>query len=742
MLNKYHNKDLFLNNNNDLNKTFENKKKKIKLNDYQFSSGKEVKKNRMNNPVKLTSLVKEEHKKSRPQNLTKKDYIICKQNKKFFKKNKTSLNNEYNNIEEIEQNNKNLINLIDNSNEEYINIRNISKDKTVGYSANNTFNNTNAYSNTNPNNTANNNYIIENNNSNLIKINDGELNDTSNSDKLKNPNTNIIAVANIKNINNFINTNNNNNDNINNNISKNSSDNKYICEYYSLKNKINKNKKRRENLLMDSRNFYLYCSERGILSKLKQLQSKSIEKELKENGLYFNDKKLNLYSDLRRLPTKVCFRKGNSTSKDDREDLEIYYKYNNDKFIKKLINKKYKGEVEKKLDNYHKLITKGFPKQKITINNKGEIENDIILDNKLIINSEKMKKKSKTKFVIDKGLYPLLTQKKILKNILPKEVDYNTQFTIMDIINDEMHPLNRFQKKNLTFHSNLISQEIELLFGKNIRLANLHTNSNIYQNTENLIQYKTGEKYNNLLKTLMKTEKKEKVIGPDLIEDKKKKMLRRKYLLEKFCFTLKKCMFKFIRLNITKDFFWQILFNENEINYKDGLYLFNAIKDGDINAIEKEVKKNCRLALFKDEFKQTPLHICAKRNIYQVVQLLVSRFADVNAQDVYGRTPLMCAAQCGNMEFVATILFAFADPNIEDKYGKKAVDYATDYKIKYALNISRIIHIFNNMMNSAKHFDEFVFRGLKNLFGKELAINYEPWLEINDKILNNLDDYK
>ena len=744
MYRKYNNKDIDIDllNNFNLNKTFDNKNKKIRINSYQLSSRKDMKrelnKNRMNNPIKLTSLIKEEHKKSRPQNISKKDYIICKDNIQTYKKNKTTLYNEYhntdhNNKKEIEENNNmNFIKLKDNSNEENIENKTISKDKTLCYSANNTFNNTNTNSNTCVNNTANINYIIDKDNSNLIRISEGELNLTSNSDNLKNPNINIISSANIKNINNYINENINDN---NNNRSNNSLDyNKSLCEYYSSKEKINKNKKRREKLLIDSRKFYLYCSERGILNKLRQLQSKNIEKELKENGLDNYDKKLNLYSEIRRLPTKVCFRKGNSASKDDREDLEIYYKYNNDKFMKNLINKNYKGEAEKKIENYFKIITHGFSKR------KSKNKSEYIINNKLIIDSNQSKNSAKSKIVIDRDLYPLFNQKKIVKNILPKEVDYNTQFTIMDIINEELHPLNRFQKKNLSLHSNLISQEIELLFGKNIALAKLPCSSNIYQNTDNLIQYKTSEKYNQLLKSLIKTEKEDRVINQDLINDKKRKKIRRRYILDKFIFTLKKCMNNFKRLKVTKQFFWEILYNEKEIKYKDGLYIFNAIKDGDINAIEKAIKKNSRMALFKDEFKQTPLHICAKRNIYQVVQLIISRFADVNAQDVYGRTPLMCAAQNGNMEFVGTILFSFADPSIEDKEGKRAIDYTSDVKIKYALKNARIIHLFNNMMNSLKYFDEFVFRGLTHLFRKELGINFEPWLEINDKILNKTDE--
>ena len=414
--------------------------------------------------------------------------------------------------------------------------------------------------------------------------------------------------------------------------------------------------------------------------------------------------------------------------------MKIYYKYNNDKFIKNLVTKKNKGDSEKKSDDYHRIVTQGLPKQ------KDIKKNNYVFENKLILNSNKKNKFEKDKFIINQDLYPLLNQKKILKNILPKEVDYNTQFTIMDIINKEMHPLNRFQKKNLTQHSTLISQEIELLFGKNISLVNLQNFSNIYQNKENRIQYKTGEKYNQLLKTFIKKENKENSLDQDLSKEREKKLMHRRYILEKFKIALKECMFKFLRLKITKEFFWEILFNETEIKYEDGLYIFNSIKDGDVSSIEREIKKNYRFVVFKDEFNQTPLHICAKRNIYQVVKLCVSRLADVNAQDIYGRTPLINAAQSGNLEFVCVILFNFADPSIEDKNGKRAVDYAKNYMIEYALKYARIIHIFNRMMNSLRNFDSFVLRALRHLFGKELGINYEPWLEINEKILNKKDD--
>ena len=475
---------------------------------------------------------------------------------------------------------------MDKSKEENINNKTNSKDKTFCYSVNNTFNNINTNSNIYINNTANNNINIlekDNINQNPINIIDQKLNITCNSDNVKNPNINIVSASNIKNINHLNHFKNNNlivNDN---SIDNYPYGNKTLYEYYLPKVKLVEIKKRRENLSIDSRKLYLYCSERGILNKLRQLQSKNIEKELKENGLDFYNKKLNLYSDIRRLPTKVSFRKGNSSSKDEMKDLEIYYKYNNNKFIKNLINKKYKGEAEKKFDNYHKIITNGLPKPKNSNKNKF----DYILESKLVINSKKEKSFKKNNLIIDQDLYPLLNQKKILKNILPKEADYNTQFTINDIINEKLHSLKRYQKKNLTLYSNLINQEIEFLFGKNISLANIPIYSNIYPDTENLIRCKTGEKYNKLLKILTKTEKEEEYINPEIIEDKRKEALRRRQTLDKIKDTLKKCMIKFKRLKITKDFFWEILHNEKIISHTEGLHNFNAIKDGDITTIEK-----------------------------------------------------------------------------------------------------------------------------------------------------------
>ena len=59
----------------------------------------------------------------------------------------------------------------------------------------------------------------------------------------------------------------------------------------------------------------------------------------------------------------------------------------------------------------------------------------------------------------------------MLKNIMPKEYDYNTQRTPIELLNDTYHPLLRFQKKMLNQHINAINQEIGVTYSKPFTLV-------------------------------------------------------------------------------------------------------------------------------------------------------------------------------------------------------------------------------------------------------------------------------
>ena len=683
---------------------------KLEINSDIANFEKRLSKNKIKDIINTNSLIDYQIKMKKNDiktNKRKKDYII-------------SIDNAFNKIKEkVRLKQSKLLNQTKLA--EISNIKNISKEKTM----NNTFNTNNTYSNINNNMNQNSNSINTYIN---VAINNITEDDKSKNSELLNDINKIEKHTpkkieqidlNILNMNNF------------------SENNKIRIprEYYTEKDQIAELNKIRQDLFNSSRKFYLHNSNKTIINRLRQLKSKNIERELKQLGYDVNNKKkFNLYSELKRLPTQICFGKGVSSMKEEEEDKEIY----ENKFLKNLENKSKENQTNK--DNYYKLLTKGFCSSKKNIN-----KYDAVFENKLVVNSNSMKKyEQKNQLITGQNMYPLFKQKKILRNILPKEVDYNTQFTINDVIDDEMHPLYRYQKKNLTFHSGLISHEIDFLFVKHFALGEM------VDKKKDVLNKKKDEKFDILMKLLIGKKSDMRDEEKKLTDRAKQKLIRRKYLLKKFENAIKKSFYQFRRMKIDIRTFLNITRYDIPISDSDGMYLFKAIKDGDIENIERLIKKNYNYALFRDEFGQTAFHICAKRNIYQIVLLLISRLGDIDARDIHGRTPLMRAVEYGNLETISVLLFNYADPNIEDNEGKKAIDLlrfkknsenAIEYKIERALKYARLVHLFNRMMVNEKDFDTFVKNSLKYLFKEELNINFEELLKTNTEVLKD-DDKK
>ena len=686
---------------------------KLEINSDIANFEKRLSKNKIKDIINTNSLIDYQIKMKKNDiktNKRKKDYII-------------SIDNAFNKIKEkVRLKQSKLLNQTKLA--EISNIKNISKEKTM----NNTFNTNNTnntYSNINNN-------MNQNSNSNNTYINVA-INNITEDDKSKNSellnDINKIEKHTPKKIEQIdLNNLNMNNFSENNKL-------RIPREYYTEKDQIAELNKIRQDLFNSSRKFYLHNSNKTIINRLRQLKSKNIERELKQLGYDFNNKKkFNLYSELKRLPTQICFGKGVSSMKEEKEDKEIY----ENKFLKNLENKSKENQTNK--DNYYKLLTKGFCGSKKNIN-----KYDAVFENKLVVNSNSMKKyEQKNQLITGQNMYPLFKQKKILRNILPKEVDYNTQFTINDVIDDEMHPLYRYQKKNLTFHSGLISHEIDFLFVKHFALGEM------VDKKKDVLNKKKDEKFDILMKLLIGKKSDMRDEEKKLTDRAKQKLIRRKYLLKKFENAIKKSFYQFRRMKIDIRTFLNITRYDIPISDSDGMYLFKAIKDGDIENIERLIKKNYNYALFRDEFGQTAFHICAKRNIYQIVLLLISRLGDIDARDIHGRTPLMRAVEYGNLETISVLLFNYADPNIEDNEGKKAIDLlrfnknsenAIEYKIERALKYARLVHLFNRMMVNEKDFDTFVKNSLKYLFKEELNINFEELLKTNTEVLKD-DDKK
>jgi ankyrin repeat protein len=501
-------------------------------------------------------------------------------------------------------------------------------------------------------------------------------------------------------------------------------------EFYCIDNK--EKEKRRINLLKTSYHFNKYNNDRAIIRMINRFKNKE-ELEFAQRE---TKRKYSQFSYTKRIRTKIAFGKGKSNN--EISEIDNNYNFNKKRKQQKIKKRKNTEKLKDIFNNGYNLKTEyNYLKN----NNKitySDIKKEIFITNS---NLEKVSPRD----CFGNIIYPILTKHKILKNILPNEVDYNTKTSIVDIINSEIHPLLRFQKKIMTQSSNLISQELNVLFSKFMCLSRIEPDKeNELKRKDNLIELSKDEKFIQLMRGLIGKDKEMEKKLKDKIneEEKKKKLIRRKYLLKKFKEIILNACQKIKKYNIDIDIFYSLMeINKNDETFKKeyvnkGQYLFRVIKAGDINEIINVINQNNYLVSYKDEFDQIPLHICAKRNIYQIIAFLLSRLSPIDAQDESGRTALMIAAHYNYLEFVTILLFENANPKIKDINLKKASDLTTNEKIKIILKRAEALHNLH-LFIEGKNLQKFVVNGLDFLYKKELEINYEKWINQGIKIVKD-----
>ena len=506
--------------------------------------------------------------------------------------------------------------------------------------------------------------------------------------------------------------------------------------------------KRRERLLQSSIDFYLH-------------QDKYKNKYINYKKEYINLSNPKIYqpfSELKRVPDLIAF--GKIVPK---ESIKIQNENKNKRKYTLLRNK-----------------STIIPK---SCNNKSLFRTGLINNNSIqklkefnLIKDDYTTKNPNTEDYIPKdsfgnAIYPIYGQKKMLKNIMPKEYDYNTNRTPIELLNDTYHPLLRFQKKMLNQHINAINQEIGVTYSKHFTLIDINKIPKKFQMCQELIDLQKDEKLIKLIRELIdRNFGLEKEVEKALDSQKKEKEIaRKKMIYKRFSEVMLKASIHFKRLNISLEDFYSIpnylpstrtnngnaissdIKNVNEKNNilldkdetsmqrkilmeKNGQHFFRAIKAGDKDEILSIIKSNYFIMFYRDFFLQSPLHIAAKRNLYKFISLFVSKGADINAQDETGRTALFIAAEKNNFKFVTVALFEIADPAIKNKKGERPIDVTTDMKIKIILERAKNLHYFH-VIGKIQQFNESVRRGLEYLYSEEIGQNYEEWLKENEEIL-------
>ena len=512
---------------------------------------------------------------------------------------------------------------------------------------------------------------------------------------------------------------------------------RYQKDYYS--SMLNKNLyKNREKLIQSSINFYLHEQKLLPVSKKKEY-------------LYdFNKKRPKIFSEMKRIPGVISFGKiipkETITVQNQNKRRHIIYR-----------PKQILGLNDDTKNIFRKGLTKGNSFKKLK--QAKLIKDDYNTDDP---NGQYYIPKDQ----FGNTVYPIFGQKKMLKNLMPKEYDYNTLKSPLELLHDTYHPLLRFQKKMLAQHINAINQEIAVTYSKHFTLVDKTKIPKKYQMCQDLIDLQKDEKLIKLIRDLIdRNFGLEKEISKTLISQKKEKeKLKKMHIYKRMSEVMLKASIHFKRLNISLEDFYAIPsymispskkgkkrygtrenLKDNEATdeegtqqqvtmQRNGQYFFQAIKAGDKSEILKLMNKNFSIMFYRDNFMQSPLHILAKRNLYRYISLFIARGADINAKDEGGRTPLYIAAEQNHLEFVTVLLFEIADPSIKNIKGERPVDVTTNIKIKLILERTKILHVFHKI-GKIQTFNESIKNGLSFLYKEEMGINYNHWLKENEEII-------
>lgn len=98
--------------------------------------------------------------------------------------------------------------------------------------------------------------------------------------------------------------------------------------------------------------------------------------------------------------------------------------------------------------------------------------------------------------------------------------------------------------------------------------------------------------------------------------------------------------------------------------------IHDAARNGDVARVKELLEREPGLVNARaNPWKETPLHCAVDHRHREVVELLIAKGADVNAEDISRQTPLHEAAIRGHEEMVRLLLAHGADANAANQWG-------------------------------------------------------------------------
>ena len=106
--------------------------------------------------------------------------------------------------------------------------------------------------------------------------------------------------------------------------------------------------------------------------------------------------------------------------------------------------------------------------------------------------------------------------------------------------------------------------------------------------------------------------------------------------------------------------------------------IFASVMDGDLAAVQAILKADPDAPQARDRAGNTPLMMAVifGPERQEIIDLLIEKGADVNAQNKHGGNVLARAAHFGHKDLVRQLLGLGADPSVKDEAGQDAAAWA------------------------------------------------------------------
>ena len=181
---------------------------------------------------------------------------------------------------------------------------------------------------------------------------------------------------------------------------------------------------------------------------------------------------------------------------------------------------------------------------------------------------------------------------------------------------------------------------------------------------------------------------------------------KRKKILLKFREKIIKCMLEYKRRKLDKISNLQFEKCTKEQYEK---IIYELIYNKNFTYVKNKIKQNPSLCLYEDLFKQTILHIVSKKNLYQIIPLLIKYGSDVNAKTIAGQTPIHLASKFNCLESLQLLLINFGIPNLKDHQNKKPKDYNNELVFELILERASIVNYIFLIIFSFNFFSYILF---------------------------------